>query len=163
MSGTTRTTRSVRHRAGLTLVELLLAVAITALIGGAISIVMTAAGQNLTRVSEVRSALQRAHATHARLRAEQIAAAKHHTVAHALFHFRKERPIARTDVSLSHRSAMHGDGGNAEGERTVENLEEMALALRFVIHPATHFQRDRSIVANRIADALDDVEGNVGL
>jgi len=69
MSGTTRTTRSVRHRAGLTLVELLLAVAITALIGGAISIVMTAAGQNLTRVSEVRSALQRAHATHARLRA----------------------------------------------------------------------------------------------
>ena len=58
-----------RARWGLTLIELMIAIAVTAMIGAAIGIVMTAAGQNLSRVGEVRSALQRSHAMHARLRA----------------------------------------------------------------------------------------------
>lgn len=69
-----RVTRTIPARRGLTLIELLIAVAITALVGVAIAVVMTSAGQNLARVGEVRSALQRSHAMHARLGAYTDAA-----------------------------------------------------------------------------------------
>jgi len=69
-----RARRTQHARPGLTLIELMIAIAITAMIGAAIGIVMTAAGRNLSRVSEVRSALQRSHAMHARLRAYTDAA-----------------------------------------------------------------------------------------
>lgn len=72
MTRSVRPTRRIRR--GLTLVELLIAIAITAIIGAAIGIVMTAAAQNLTRVSEVRSALQRSHAMRSRISAYTDAA-----------------------------------------------------------------------------------------
>lgn len=64
MSGT-----RVPTRRGLTTLELLLAIAVTAVIALAIATVMTAVARGLTGASEGRSALQRAHAAHARLRA----------------------------------------------------------------------------------------------
>lgn len=64
-----RLARTSARTRGLTLVELMLAVSVTAFVGVAIAIVMTTAGRNLSRVGEVRSALQRSHAMHARLRA----------------------------------------------------------------------------------------------
>ena len=67
-------TRRFRARRGLTLIELLIAVSITAMVGVAIATVMTAAGNSLSRVGEVRSALQRAHAMHTRLSAYTDAA-----------------------------------------------------------------------------------------
>lgn len=56
-------------RRALTLLELLLAVAITVLTGLAIAAVTTSIARGLTSMNESRSALQRAYATHARLRA----------------------------------------------------------------------------------------------
>ncbi len=58
-----------RRRAGLTLLELLLAVAITVVIAMAIATVMTAVARGLAGASEGRSAMQRLHAAHVRVRA----------------------------------------------------------------------------------------------
>lgn len=53
---------------GLTLLELLLAVSITSLVGLAMATVMTAAARGMTSAGDARSALQRAHAAYSRLR-----------------------------------------------------------------------------------------------
>lgn len=58
-----------RRRAGLTLIELLLAVAVTVVIAMAIATVMTAVARGLAGASEGRSAMQRLHAAHIRVRA----------------------------------------------------------------------------------------------
>ncbi len=63
-----RTTLHHRCR-GLTLLELLLAFSITAIIGLAMATVMTTAARGLTGASEGRSGLQRAHAAYLRTRA----------------------------------------------------------------------------------------------
>lgn len=57
------------HRRGLTLLELLLAFAITAVIGLAMATVMTTAARGMTSTSEARSGLQRVHAAYVRTRA----------------------------------------------------------------------------------------------
>lgn len=59
---------------GLTTLELLLAVAVTAIVALAISTVMSAVSSGLTESGEARSALQRIHAAHVRLRAYTDAA-----------------------------------------------------------------------------------------
>ncbi len=56
-------------RRGLTLLELLVALAITVVTGMAIASVTTAVARGIDTVGTVRSALQRAHAAHVRLRA----------------------------------------------------------------------------------------------
>lgn len=56
-------------RRGLTLLELLVALAITVVTGMAIASVTTAVARGIDTVGTVRSALQRAHASHVRLRA----------------------------------------------------------------------------------------------
>ena len=63
------TAQRSNSRRALTLLELLLAVAITVLTGLAIAAVTTSIARGLTSMNESRSALQRAYAAHARLRA----------------------------------------------------------------------------------------------
>lgn len=60
---------ATRRRRGLTLVELLLAFSITAIIGLAMATVMTTAARGLSSSKEARSGLQRAHAAYIRTRA----------------------------------------------------------------------------------------------
>jgi len=62
------TTRRARRRAGLTLLELLLAVAITAVVGLAMATAMTATARGMTTAGDARSAVQRAHVAYVRLR-----------------------------------------------------------------------------------------------
>lgn len=69
MMSTGRTAGMARVRRGLTVLELLLAVAITAIVGMAIATVMTTVSRGMTSAGEARSALQRVHAAHVRLRA----------------------------------------------------------------------------------------------
>lgn len=61
--------RSSPNRRGFTLLELLLAVAITAVLGLTVTTVLTAASRGMTSTRANQSALQRAHALQARLRA----------------------------------------------------------------------------------------------
>lgn len=68
MTGVARTSR-VRARTGLTLVELLVALAITVVTGMAIATVTVGVARGLENVNTARSALQRAHAAYIRLRA----------------------------------------------------------------------------------------------
>lgn len=63
-----RTNRHPERARGLTLLELLLAVSITSLVGLAMATVMTAAARGMTSAGDTRSALQRAHAAYSRLR-----------------------------------------------------------------------------------------------
>lgn len=58
-----------RRRKGMTLLELLLAFSITALIGLAMATVMTAAARGMSGAGQARSALQRVHAAYIRTRA----------------------------------------------------------------------------------------------
>jgi len=60
--------RTHRSRAGLTLVELLIALAITVIAGLAIATVTTAMARGVTQSNDARGALQRALTAHARLR-----------------------------------------------------------------------------------------------
>jgi type II secretory pathway pseudopilin PulG len=64
----TRLPRHPGRPSGLTLLELLLAVSITSLVGLAMATVMTAAARGMTSAGDTRSALQRAHAAYSRLR-----------------------------------------------------------------------------------------------
>ncbi|MDX2114080.1 MAG: hypothetical protein SFZ24_00485 [Planctomycetota bacterium] len=64
-----RRSTAARRAAGLTLLELLLAVAITTMVGLAMTTVMTSVARGMTGIGDVRSALQRAHAAYVRLRA----------------------------------------------------------------------------------------------
>lgn len=66
--------RGGRAERGLTLLELLLAVAITAMIGMAMSTAMTATARGMVSAGDARSALQRAHVAYTRLRAYTSAA-----------------------------------------------------------------------------------------
>jgi len=61
--------RLTTSRRGLTLLETLIALAITVITGLAIASVTTAVARGMTSVNTARSALQRAHAVHVRLRA----------------------------------------------------------------------------------------------
>lgn len=61
-------TTTRRSAAGLSLLELLLAVAITSIIGLAMAMAMTAAARGMASAGDSRSALQRAHAGSVRLR-----------------------------------------------------------------------------------------------
>ncbi|MBL0927254.1 MAG: hypothetical protein IBJ11_06325 [Phycisphaerales bacterium] len=61
--------RPTRIRRGLTLLELLIALSITGLTGLAVAGVITAVARGVGSISDGRSAVQRAHAAHARLRA----------------------------------------------------------------------------------------------
>lgn len=61
--------RTHTSRRGLTLLETLIALAITVITGMAIASVTTAVARGLTSVNTSRSALQRAHAAHVRIRA----------------------------------------------------------------------------------------------
>lgn len=61
--------RPTTSRRGLTLLETLIALAITVITGLAIASVTTAVARGMTSVNTARSALQRAHAVHVRLRA----------------------------------------------------------------------------------------------
>lgn len=62
---------ALRHRSrrGLTLLELLLAVSITVMLGAAVASVLTAASRSMTAARNSQSALQRAHALQSRMRA----------------------------------------------------------------------------------------------
>lgn len=64
-----RRRRNPECRRGLTLLELLIAVSITTLAGLALSTVMTTVARSITGATDARSALQRAHAAYARIRA----------------------------------------------------------------------------------------------
>lgn len=58
-----------RARRGLTLLELLLAISITVMLGAAVASVLTAASRGMTASRNSQSALQRAHALQSRMRA----------------------------------------------------------------------------------------------
>ena len=68
-SGTSSRQTPSRRRKGMTLLELLLAFSITALIGLAMATVMTAAARGMSGAGQARSALQRVHAAYIRTRA----------------------------------------------------------------------------------------------
>src|SRR6185436_6797983 len=94
---------------------------------------------------------------------EQVSAAEDRAAADVLFHFRQKAPAAGADVPLFDGTAMNGDGGNAGGERPVENLEKPVAALLRVVDAAAHLDRDRNLCRDAFPRQADDLKRDLRL
>ncbi len=95
---------------------------------------------------------------------EQITAAEDQPLrADVAFDFGEKLPATRTDVALFDGAAVDGDRRDAAGERAIEDAEKMVSRLLAVIHPAAHFYRHRTIRRDALSDAVDDLQGHLGL
>jgi prepilin-type N-terminal cleavage/methylation domain-containing protein len=110
-------------RRGLTLLELLIAITITSITGLAVAVVTTSVARGMTSMNVMRSALQRAHAAHARLAAyidPALCVLTHDPDNGFAVWLHDDRPGGRVNLSELRVFWFNTDGS---GELTVEWVE----------------------------------------
>ena len=100
---------------------------------------------------------------HAGLGREQIPGTDHGAVAGVPLDRAQEAPVARADIPLLDRAAVHGDRRGTTGEGAVENRPEVVPALGRVIEAATHLERHRDSGRHRVPHPTHDLERRRGL
>ncbi len=101
------------------------------------------------------------HHFQAVVRRKEVAAAEDGFVwSGVLLDFGEELPAAGAVVALDDGAAVDGDGGDAGGEGTVEDGEEVVAAVRRVVEAAAHLHGDGNVSGNGFARAADDFESD---